>query len=202
MIAGISNAENKFSFGPKAGINSSSFRGSEANNFDSKVGFFAGGFCDFELTNHFMLQMEILYTTKGAQKEYTDSFSAGAEQFSNTTITQKYDLKYIEVPLLIKYKPFKGSNVDFNLFAGPSIAKKLNGQYKEEGGPDPEQTGLRDLEELEEIDVGFILGGGIGIPIGHNQIIIDIRYDLGYTNSLKVKHIKNSVASLTLGFAF
>ncbi len=102
-------------FGLKAGGNLATFTGSDVQNLDglvkNKVGFVGGVFVAFNLGSVFTIQIEGLYTMKGATAQYTDV---------DTTVVEKIYGDYIEIPLLFKVR-IPTPLVSPFVFAGPSV---------------------------------------------------------------------------------
>ena len=99
-------------FGIKSSANMSSFNGKDVNNNDYKVGFGAGLYGHFPITEQFAVQPEVNFTRMGG-REKTDVTEVG-----NTTVKNynKTTLDYIQVPVMLQFYP-AGSR--FNIEAGP-----------------------------------------------------------------------------------
>jgi len=112
LCVGIMAANSQtLSMGVKAGINSSTFKGSLfQNSTKSIVGFHAGGFLNLQFSS-ISLQPELLVSTAGAR--VTKDF----EQPENLKIT------YIAIPVMLKINPVKSR---FYAEAGPQAAIKIS----------------------------------------------------------------------------
>jgi hypothetical protein len=159
--------------GFKGGLNLANWGGEDGSGSDSKTGFAAGGVLDYDFSNVFALQFEVLYTQKGVKEE-----SGG--------VTDKFKLNYIEVPVLAKFmigvKP--GAKAIPHVFAGPSVAFEVGCSVSEEGGgvslsADCSELGL----STNSVDVGAVFGAGVDILAGaKGRVTLDARYTLGLTN--------------------
>lgn len=111
----------------------------------------------------------------------------GASLKSGTGESQKLNLSYLELPVLVKYR-FGVGYVN----AGPSLGLRLN---------NPDNIGYGKSTGL---DFGLQMGAGLSIPTGSGRIIIDGRYGLGLTNLAKESptRAKNRGVSFALGYAF
>ncbi len=179
-------------FGAKAGLNIANIGGDDAGDFESRTGFSIGGFLAYPLANMFYIQPEVLYTMKGAAQKQT---------FGGTTYTGTVKLDYLEIPVLAKLViPMKNSGLTPMLYAGPALGFKLSSKlHLEGGGLDSEE----DYEGIKGTDFGFVIGGGVGIPVGASTFGIEIRYDLGLSSiddSEDNFNIKNNVLMLMVSF--
>lgn len=87
----------EIAFGVKAGYVNANF-GADANDGDSRSGFYIGGLVDFHVTKKFHVQPELLYTMEGNGED-------------------NFDLNFIRIPVMGKF--FIGDG--FNLQAGPQF---------------------------------------------------------------------------------
>ena len=72
------------------GLNLANMGGDDVSGTDSKTGFAGGGVLNYNFSNVFALQTEVLYTQKGFKEE-------------ENGFTLKFKLNYIEVPVLAKF---------------------------------------------------------------------------------------------------
>ncbi|MGI9543928.1 MAG: porin family protein, partial [Cyclobacteriaceae bacterium] len=105
-------------------------------------------------------------------------------------------LDYVNVPVMVKFYPVKG----FNIQVGPQVGFLLNAKnkYKENG------TSVEDdyKDSLKKVDFGLAAGLGYKTGFGLN---IDARYIHGLAdiNDLNVgDEIKNMVFQVSLGYSF
>jgi hypothetical protein len=64
-------------------------------------------------------------------------------------------------------------------------------------------AGEGDVEDINDLDFGIILGGGIDYPLGKGILSVDLRYDLGLTKIYAPVYnnsIKNRVFSIFLSY--
>ncbi len=187
----------KAEFGIKGGLNSSNFSGdTEGIDFKSRIGFNLGAFASVKLSEKITIQPEIFYSTLGAKAVnftlvYDDMLLTG---------DVKFNLSYINVPVMIKYYVAD----KFNIEAGPQIgfltsaktSTKLDGSS---------QTVDEDIKDsFESVDFGLNFGAGYDIT---NNISAGIRYSLGLANIAKTEpgdnsELKNNVFSLSVGYKF
>ena len=181
--------------GFKGGFNSATLGGADAKNPDptAKSGFAAGVFFNLSLPGPISIQPEVLYTQKGAEA------AVGS-------ITAKYELVYVEVPVLLKFNiPLApGSPVKPNIFAGPAAGFLLTAKVK---------SGSQELDikdETTNVDFGLALGAGLDIDLVALTLTVDARYTLGLATIAKNEDptthtkadVKNRVMSVNVGIAF
>lgn len=141
-------------FGVKAGMNSTNlkFSGDGFNfNPDSKIGFYAGLLADIGVSTNFSVQPEAMYALMGAK--------SGSD---------KLNLSYVNVPVLLKYK-----TQGLSLVAGPQIGLLVSA--KEDDGSN--NTDVKD--EFKSTDFGILIGAGYTTLSGFG---FDARYQFGVSN--------------------
>jgi len=187
----------KAEFGVKGGLNSSNFSGdTDGTDFKSRVGFNVGVFAAIKLSEKITLQPEILYSTQGAKAE---NVTAPVDDILFTGDI-KFNLSYINVPVMIKYYVAD----KFNLEAGPQIgfltsaktSTKLDG-YSQSFDDDAKKY-------FESVDFGLNFGAGYDFT---KNVSAGVRYNLGLSNILKTEpgdnsESQNSVFSLSVGYKF
>ncbi|MEJ2719879.1 MAG: porin family protein, partial [bacterium] len=152
--------------GFKAGMNIATLSGDEADAADveSVTGLIAGGYLRIELSDHFALQPELLFSRNGAKGD-----TLGLEG----TVT----LDYIEVPVLLRYSLGHAGRFTQRLFAGPSIRGRLSAEAEADNGY------VRSLDTLvRPFDFGVVFGADFGILLGRPEFTLEVRYLLGLTN--------------------
>ena len=187
----------KAEFGIKGGLNSSNFSGdTDGADFKSRVGFNLGAFAAIKLSEKITLQPEILYSTQGAKAE---NITAPVDDMLFTGDV-KFNLSYINVPVMMKYYVAD----KFNLEIGPQIgfltsaktSTKLDGFS---------QTVEQDVKNyFESVDFGLNFGAGYDFT---KNVSVGIRYNFGLSNIFKTEagddsKTQNSVFSLSVGYKF
>ena len=163
-------------------------------DFESRLGICIGGFITFNISEMFAIQPEVLYSMKGSKAEGT---------LFGETFKVKFNISYLEIPVLVKLRIPTQGNVKPSLFAGPSLAIKLSGKSKVEYAGESEEE---DIEELKNTDFGLIIGAGVDLGfgfLGQGKITVDLRYNFGLTKiSEENDEVKNKVISLMIGYSF
>ena len=203
-------------YGMKAGLNLANFTGDDADAGEgedkkARMGFAAGGFVTYGITEMFAVQPELLYTMKGAKYEW----DGGSE-------TVKFD--YLEIPVLAKVSIPTEGNIGPHFFIGPSLGILLGAKNKVEiDGEDPEGlAGDHDVkDETKSTEFGLVFGAGVDIGMPHSAITIDGRFGLGLTGTCEdytyetydeetmemvtvteKLDVKNTVISFKVGYSF
>lgn len=141
-------------FGVKAGVNLSSVKVSDGEDYDSKTGFHVGGLAHIHISQHFAVQPELVFSTQGGQDE--------GEDF-------KLKLNYINVPILAQYM----FNDGFRLHTGPQLGFLVGAKTKE-GDVEIDVD-----DQIQSFDFGWTFGGSY---IAKRGFGVDVRYNLGISN--------------------
>lgn len=174
--------------GVKGGLNVSNLYVDNVNDENSRIGFNAGFYGQVLATEFFALQPELLYTTKGSENEY--------DGFINQNV--KFNLNYLEVPLLAVFKLGKVAE----LHAGGYGSYLLGANIKYSGDIITGSENL-DRDNFKTYDYGLV--GGIGLNFGDVQV--GTRYNYGLVKLAKTDNAKsilgdskNSVANIYIAF--
>ncbi len=199
LAFGFTNAQ-EVKFGVKAGMNLSTWTGdTEGVNLKSKVGFNGGGFVAIQFSEKLTLQPEVLFSTQGTKID-NQAVDINEDGVVDVVGDVCFNLSYINVPVMVKYYPVKGFNVELGpqigFLVGAKTVTKLQG-YSGESKIDVKEI-------FESIDFGVNFGAGYDFT---ENISAGIRYNLGLANIAKTEagddsKIKNSVFSLSVGYKF
>lgn len=144
-------------------------------------------FADLRLADRFSLQPELGYLEKGFM--WTNE--------NENTYEQTW--RYLEMPLLAKYRFFSGSD-HFYLTAGPSLGFAFEGKRKYDDWPinyDEEVGDIRISTEQDysfrsdyiggkkdnRWDLGLVLGTGATLKLGSGNLVLDARYSWDLTDN-------------------
>jgi hypothetical protein len=179
--------------GIKGGVNLSNLYVDNVKDENIKVGAIVGFYTKIPVTKGLSIQPEILYSQKGAQVNYNNLFGNGK---------YRYNFDYIEIPVSLVVNVAK----NFNVLAGGYTAFLASAKVKDVDA-NGNINGVKDLnrDNFETFDYGLV--GGLGFDIENANI--GIRYSYGLKNIGKngslsgnlLQNAKNSVISLTIGFA-
>ena len=195
LLATAGNAQedlrNSVTFGVKAGLNLSNVYDTDDETFDAdaKLGLAAGIFVTVPLGPHFGIHPEILFSQKGFKA--TGSFLGSSYTFTRT-------LNYIDIPLLLAFKPSEM----FTIVAGPQYSYLLSRK-------DVFTNSFLDIENEDEFHNESLRKNTIcllgGFDVNINRIVIGARagFDL-YENdgegSSTSPRYKNIWYQATIGF--
>jgi len=173
----------KFGAGVKAGLNySSQYINGTANGVDFRyiIGINAGAYCNYFLLDFLAIQPELMVSTKGSK-------------WKNQYYDAKYNLTYIDLPVLIKYQPI----ALINIHAGPQFSYLVSATQKDFG------TNLKTnvMDYYYKFDLGFVMGVEANLPF---KINVTLRYILGLntatTGTQYTETWKNRSFQISLGY--
>ena len=179
-LFGAMNAQVKY--GAKAGLNIATLNGDE-EGLKSLVGFHVGGFAQIPLAAKFTFQPEVVYSAQGAKEDGGNG---------------KWNLGYINVPLMFKYQVAN----KFSLEAGPYIGFLTSAKLKfDVEGLGSDTVDMKD--DVKSTDFGI----GVGMNYEFSDVIFaNARYQGGLTeigdSEAGGNSVKNSVFQIGLGFRF
>jgi hypothetical protein len=191
-------AEAQSAIGFRGGIRSASLETDQTvTALDEMV---LGAYLGFGLSDRLAFQAELVYGTRGA-----GGLGLGADALDGTATPVRVDMRYIEVPLLLR-AGFPGERLLPSFFAGPYVAFLLSCEVTPDGG----SAGACDDDAAAQrfaprsTDFGMVAGLGLDVAIGESTLFIDGRYTFGIAsiqaggNAFDARH--NGMA-VTGGFA-
>jgi hypothetical protein len=156
---------------------------------NARLGFHAGIFNQHMMTLNFGMQVELLYTTKGSEAEYTGIL--------NQSIN--FNLDYIDIPVMIVLRPFP----EVEVHAGPYAGVLLGSNVAFAGTIEGETELNRD--HFRNIDAGVVAG----VAVNFGSMVLGARYNLGLRNiadsdaaRVLLGESKNQYAQVFLAFRF
>lgn len=182
-------AQGNHCFGLKGGLNASNLYANELNDENVRLGFHVGGFAQVLCSKNFALQTELLYSTKGSLVRY-DAIDQDV----------KYNLSYLDMPLLLVFKIGKVAEIHAGGYASYLLDARISYSGDVVNGVDK-----IDRDNLKSYDYG--LAAGAGLNIGAMQV--GVRYNYGLVALAKTDaaktflgDAKNSNAQIFLAFNF
>lgn len=184
-------------YGLKAGLNISDFAGSDVSGARSaRAGLAIGGWLLFPVRGvPFSIQAECLYTVKGTTYKF-DVLGDHAES--------RVRLSYLEFPVLARFDLKSRSGAKPALLIGPAFAFKVadRAEYRTVG-----TASGGGVQNVKNFDPGIVLGALAEIPAGAGAITLEARYTRSLVTIMEsgggeTPDVKNSVASLLLGYRF
>lgn len=168
----------------------------------------AGVFVEIPLTEVVSLRPELMYTQKGSTVEASASQTIGGEQIE-VDLDETSRFHYLQIPVLATAEiPTQGPIVP-RFYVGPAVGFDLSAESEVEvtvtgGGESGTQAQTNDVE-VEDVDVGAVVGGEFGYRIAPGQTIaLDVRYNPSVTavNSEGDFDVRNDVLSVGVSYRF
>lgn len=131
-------AQNTFKAGVLGGMTATQVDGDNYGGYD-KIGVLAGGFVHTDISDKFILQMELSYIQKGSRK-YPNPKEGDYTEFL-------IRLNYVEVPLVLRYRLNQ-----FRIEAGPYYGRLIKSYMEDISGEIPIDPPFKDY------DMGGIFG--------------------------------------------
>lgn len=210
-IAGVT-AQDKPSFGIRAGANFANWRGELYDGFgdllertgglesEGRTGFHAGFYTQIPVSERFLVESGVYYSTKGVKisQNFLDDTMVGG--LLNVKASVANESHYIDVPVYGKFYLTDG----FHIYGGPQVSYLLKNQVRMEAG----LLGFS-LGQNVEVDPGlrkwdFALGAGLGYDFA-NGLNITAGYDHGLTSLDEGRgdfEAYNKAIKLSVGFTF
>lgn len=173
LITGAASAQHgnapdgHVSLGIKGGVNFYNIHNDNSTSYDSKIGFNLGLLGHIHIAKHFAIQPELEFSTQGAKFDVNNS-------------TNKLNLNYINIPVLVQYMWDNG----FRLQAGPQAGLLLSAKSK------INDNNVDIKSDFKPLDLGVSFGMGYIHP--STGIGIDVRYNLGLTNINKNSDVNST----------
>ena len=176
--------------GVKGGLNVSNLYVDEVDDENARFGLNLGVYAQVLSSDVFAIQPELLFSTKGSKIEYGGSF------FDQTV---KYNLSYLDLPVLAVFKLGEAAEIHVGPYVGYLLAADISHDGDLGSGTDD-----IDRDHLKSFDYG--LSGGFGLNFGNVQV--GARYNYGLAKladsdaaELLIGDSKNSVAQLYLALS-
>ena len=165
----------QLSIGPKFGLNlfRVNTQSSIVNDlFEYKYGGVVGFFAKYAVSSKFSVQSELLYSQQGYKEKayYVSNMDSPAEECTLKSTTHCFN-----IPILMKFYPYEG----FNLEVGPQVGFNIaqNRSFSTSSSLASEED-LFDDPSFKTVDFAVILGLGYEF---NNRITTSLRYNLGLT---------------------
>lgn len=194
--------QQRFSAGPRVGVNLSTFRG-DVTGYSLSPGLVAGGFLMYSSLNHFGISGDLLYSQRGGKFEGNDR---------GTPLSFRQRVDYLEIPIALRYFLTLSGNFRPNLFFGPSVAIPLGAKRVNQKFGNVAQPNVDNGAAFKNADLGLFAGFQLNFRgLGDRQrFLIDARYTYGLNGittqpiagGLSAQRITNSTITLTLGYGF
>ncbi len=196
------DAEPKFRYGVKAGMNVAMMVGDDMEDLSARIGCVVGFTSEYKINNTLSLGVDVLYSQQGSRYECVYEWIS----YSNYEYLN-YNAAYINIPIVANV--YILNDLAFKVGLQPGFL--LSAKYKDYSYSDNFGS-----EYYSDIDIEPMCNTfDIAVPIGlsyniNNNMTIDARYNIGLTNVLRKSvsdnlydtKIRNDVFQLTLGLRF
>jgi hypothetical protein len=198
------SATDKIDFGPKIGLNLSTF----VNGFDYNRKFAPAiaGFLAFNLTNWFSIQSEIAFSSQKTEFKGASVITTLEPEGEWKLLPFKttYNLKYISVPILLRFTLPIFKKPKINIFLGPTFGIKIN--EREQGFRTTENDETISFDEnhdyFKDYDIKALGGIGFSFQLGPGKVMIDTHLLRSLVSISKEYKMYNLVNSINVGYAF
>lgn len=180
LIAGTVSAQHgnspagHLSLGIKGGVNVFNIHDDNNTSNDPRIGYNFGLLGHIHIARQIAIQPEIVYSAQGAK-------------YTSGSGTAKYNLDYINVPILFQYMWDNG----FRIEAGPQVGFLVSAKSK------INDVSTDNKENLKTVDFAASFGASYIHPA--TGIGIDARYNLGLTNINKTNEVKSTNRGFQVG---
>jgi hypothetical protein len=182
LFSSLSLASGITAKGIKIGLNLANVTGDDVEIYwENKMGFCAGGFLTFSLSDIFAIQPEAFFTMKGYKSEQEWNFYTSS-------------VTYLEIPVLAKAFIPTGGNIKPNIFGGPSLGIKISGEeYKS-----------TDFGLVFGGGIDFALGTGkFLVECRYSMSLSSVSiFEKGPMTERESEDVKNRVISIIVGYSF
>ncbi|MEM6718188.1 MAG: porin family protein [Bacteroidota bacterium] len=181
------NAQKKFSFGFKGGLNIASIGGDNSDGTSPRIGLHLGVMGELSLSDKFSIQPELVYSQQGVKQDV--AFTNQGMTIATAELEARYN--YLNLPILAKYYITE----NFSVEAGPQIGFLVSAE--QEGG------GVSvDADEVVN-NIDFSAGVGLGYKL-NNGLNFNARYNIGLSDINDVAGTTdknfNGVLQLSIGY--
>lgn len=192
----------------------------------SGIGFSFGLMGDFRLADNYFFSSEILVTSMSNRvKLKTDSVYMLSSGDSYKNISYKYNLKYLEIPLMFKFVTKESNGIRYwgqiglapgflignnaTILANPALTSTKNFPTDEKYIANDAENNRFDFtthsDDINLLRASMILGAGIEYNLsGNTSFYTGLRFNNGFTDILDEKKAKliNNVLGLEIGLFF
>jgi len=205
-IQSISAQTPGFRYGGHFGLGESGFNSLGAGiSQQGKLNLYAGIAASEQFTNHFGLDADALFVSKGERLsgETTDTDVLGNTK--TYTYNDNYHLFYAELPLLLKLsigwnnfflKGFAGPSINFNLMALQSRTYQDANYDANHGYLDARMNNINVME------LAGVFGAGIDVQSGENIFSLDFRISHAYDSFGKINNYNAYNNYFAVGFGY
>ncbi|MCX6831879.1 MAG: porin family protein [candidate division Zixibacteria bacterium] len=187
--------------GIKAGVNLAKLTGSNVKDAKMLLGIVGGAFVEYSVSPMFAIQPELLYSMEGMKQK--DIVEEGI------TVTPKWTLSYLQIPVFLKVKPQASGNIKPTIFAGPFFGILMSAKATASAslGGQSADVSVDVKDFFESTNIGVAFGVGAACKLTKGEITFDARYALGLSKIDKAEegttpNAKTATFSFLVGYGF
>jgi len=197
IVSSLSYAQEKPSFGIRAGLTSTGMKGEAVNNLQNlldytdgmvttsnRSGFFAGGYASIPVSEIISIEPALYYSQKGYQMR--GELNLKGADFLGASATARLNTQYIDMPVMLKAN-FNGLQV----FAGPQVSYLAQADLRTSAGVLGFNLLNKTMDATQQFnrwDVGIT--GGVGYQF-KNGVNVMAPYDHGLSRVDANKNVES-----------
>ena len=212
LLAGNTNAQNNtapyygFRIGLTAHPTFGTISAEEGNSRGMNLGFVYGLIGDFNFAAHYSFNTGITITTINGKSTEINAMPYHANSSGTVSVAYdlKYKMKYIEIPMMIKFKTSKIGELKWFGQVGLSNGFKIRARQDAEVLNKVLADDVNSGSWIRFYRAGLVIGGGGEFDLGgHTSLMAGISLNRGLTNITTSKNaVRNHFVSLNLGVFF
>lgn len=187
------------SFNVKAGLNLSSFMGSDAEGSKMKPGIRVGLGMEHQFSSLFSIQPSLFLSQKGS-KASEDFTLGGTSLKGDVTVNEMY----LELPVNAQLKFKVDDKTNFIIATGPYIACGVGGKttVKLSSGSNNAKDKLDTFSDSGMDYRRFDIGWNIGLGLDINHFLVGLDSQLGFTDLVEYASMRNVNVGIYVGYRF
>ena len=175
-VISFAAAQAQLKYGVKGGLNFANLVGPDVDDNHMKLGFYLGGFANFQVDDKFTVQPELVFSAQGAR-------------FEDPGDDDKYRFSYLNIPILGQYNDPSG----FYGETGPQFGFLLSARAKHNGNTGSIKDGFK------TVDFSWAFGAGYKLT---PEASVGVRFNLGLSNISDNSNFKVRNSVLQIGVAY
>jgi hypothetical protein len=181
------NAQKKFAFGFKGGLNVAFIGGDNSDGVSARTGVHLGVMGEYSISNKFSIQPELVYSQQGAKQDVV--FINQGMTIGTAELEARYN--YMNLPILAKYYITE----NFSVEAGPQIGILISAEQEGGGVTADADSIVKNIDLSAGIGLSYKLNSGLNFSARYNAGLSDINDVDGFND----KNF-NGVFQLSIGY--
>ncbi len=175
--------------GVQGGFASMTAGGDRTRELGRRTGFVVGGLAVLDFPGSIGLRPQLSYIQKGG--DFSSETAIRDARGNRIGGDGELIRNYLELSMPVEYQiPFTRRGVT-RLFAGPTFGWNVKAETKtvvsgdRRPGGNGTQTFTAESFDIRNYEAGFVFGGGLSYGVGVGTVLMDIRYQIGLSNTRK-----------------